>query len=580
MADISIVQTTDRILLISTNKRILPYGIAINKSDFSYSRYDGTTQKIPSEENVISTTNIQGCLIGVAPLLSGRYLIVADKTTVVAQIPGVSSTPNNIYRVDSVQLIPFHANQQSLITIPLYDEEQSYLEMLQWILQVKSFYFSFTTDITHTRQREITATAPDQRFFWNRNYVTDFQEVAKEWVVPLTMGFVKQSKFNYAGQDYRITLMSRRNHQRAGTRYYQRGADQKGNVANNVETEQIFESLSQKDTYTSFVQIRGSVPLLWSQFPNLAYKPRVKFYGSETVNQSAVRTHFSQLYDLYGDTTIVNLIDKKSDELKLGEAYEKGIAKLSHVKYIWFDFHAICKGMRYDKLSILMDMIKDDIQRDGFFMAKGGSPVQRQKGIVRTNCIDNLDRTNVVQTLVSKQQLVAQLTALAIDKKLLDSPQFDSIYKNMWADHADVISTQYSGTGALKNDYTRTGKRSTAGLIQDGENSLKRYYLNNFIDGFRQDAFDLFTGVYKVDAEQLRQPKHPMQLIWIAFVLLVALFIYTFILPSSTTILNSLIVFIVFWLVTLFITAKSMKKYNNLFVDKPFLVKPEETYRF
>ena len=64
--------------------------------------------------------------------------------------------------------------------------------------------------------------------------------------------------------------------------------------------------------------------------------------------------------------------------------------------------------------------------------------------------------------------------------------EFEDIYKNIWADHADTISIQYSGTGALKTDFTRTGKRTKAGLMQDGKNSLIRYYKNNFSDGFRQ----------------------------------------------------------------------------------------------
>ncbi|KAJ3117503.1 hypothetical protein HK098_006240 [Nowakowskiella sp. JEL0407] len=37
------------------------------------------------------------------------------------------------------------------------------------------------------------------------------------------------------------------------------------------------------------------------------------------------------------------------------------------------------------------------------------------------------------------------------------------------------------------------------GLINDGVNSLTRYVKNNYLDGARQDAFDLFLGVYKVD---------------------------------------------------------------------------------
>jgi hypothetical protein len=59
------------------------------------------------------------------------------------------------------------------------------------------------------------------------------------------------------------------------------------------------------------------------------------------------------------------------------------------------------------------------------------------------------------------------------------------------------MSFQYSGTGALKTDYTRTGKRSFRGAIMDGVNSLTRYYLNNFQDGLNQDALDLFLGSYQ-----------------------------------------------------------------------------------
>ncbi|CAF4337335.1 unnamed protein product, partial [Adineta steineri] len=32
--------------------------------------------------------------------------------------------------------------------------------------------------------------------------------------------------------------------------------------------------------------------------------------------------------------------------------------------------------------------------------------------------------------------------------------QLSTLFKNIWADNADVISLQYAGTGALKTDYT------------------------------------------------------------------------------------------------------------------------------
>jgi hypothetical protein len=85
----------------------------------------------------------------------------------------------------------------------------------------------------------------------------------------------------------------------------------------------------------------------------------------------------------------------------------------------------------------------------------------------------------------------------------------------VWADNADTVSRAYSGTGALKTDYTRfvpralsflspahlfvprsTGKRSKEGALQDGINSIIRYVKNNFLDGPRQDAYDLVTGTW------------------------------------------------------------------------------------
>lgn len=46
------------------------------------------------------------------------------------------------------------------------------------------------------------------------------------------------------------------------------------------------------------------------------------------------------------------------------------------------------------------------------------------------------------------------------------------------------MSSLYSGTGALKTDFTRTGKRTILGALNDGRNSLQRYYINNFKDGY------------------------------------------------------------------------------------------------
>lgn len=61
-------------------------------------------------------------------------------------------------------------------------------------------------------------------------------------------------------------------------------------------------------------------------------------------------------------------------------------------------------------LALLWSELKDDFQRDGFF--REGSQAdgrERQRGVVRTNCIDCLDRTNVVQGLLGRKHLEAVL---------------------------------------------------------------------------------------------------------------------------------------------------------------------------
>jgi hypothetical protein len=61
---------------------------------------------------------------------------------------------------------------------------------------------------------------------------------------------------------------------------------------------------------------------------------------------------------------------------------------------------------------------------------------------------------------------------------------------------------QYSGTGALKTDFTRTGKRTKLGALMDLSNSILRYIKNHYLDGKRQDAMDIISGVHLISPNQ------------------------------------------------------------------------------
>lgn len=99
------------------------------------------------------------------------------------------------------------------------------------------------------------------------------------------------------------------------------------------------------------------------------------------------------------------------------------------------------------------------------------------------------------------QQPYLRLLSLPLGGNVLETPwkPFEKTYKNIWANNANAISQLYAGTGALKVDFTRTGKRTIKGMFSDGVNSCMRYYINNFTDGVKQDSIDLLLGNYRPD---------------------------------------------------------------------------------
>lgn len=147
-----------------------------------------------------------------------------------------------------------------------------------------------------------------------------------------------------------------------------------------------------------------------------------------------------------------------------------------------------------------------------------------------------------------------------------------------WADNADVVSRAYSGTGALKTDFTRTGVRTKAGAIADLSNSITRYFRNNFSDGPRQDAYDLFLGVYLPSATAMSSllfiDRRPIMIQSIPYVLCGAILLElaAFVLPRTTDgSLLSMRIFVLFWLFVAFWATNFIMKHGKLYVNWPRL---------
>eukprot|EP00753_Platysulcus_tardus_P014954 PLAT4673.1.p2 GENE.PLAT4673.1~~PLAT4673.1.p2 ORF type:complete len:600 (-),score=342.66 PLAT4673.1:97-1872(-) len=498
-----VYQADDRLVLERDGS---PYCLVIKKASLGKDDFVLMQQAkgdAVSDDAIVFTS--YAAVIGIVRLASGPYLLLATEAEVVGDGPHGST----IYRVTRSNVLPLFTGTPSGRAAT---DDARYRRMLLYVLSRKRFYFSPSYDLTNSAQRQGVmepavkelprSSRADRRFFWNAAMLKDFiDEALEEWVQPMIQGYVQvcDAVTVPGAPTFNMVFISRRSCRRQGMRFNQRGIDADGNVANYVETEQLL--LMAGGALKSYVQVRGSIPLFWTQRPTMRWAPKVAIGKAETAGPLALRSHFTEQLRLYDELTIVNLIDKKKDQKKLGDEYARQVEAMREDKlhYVWFDFHAECRRMQWGNLSKLLHQVDRHFASQGFYAEEGGRVVSLQKGAFRTNCMDNLDRTNVVQSLFARRALLVQL-GLPVDDIVLESPHkaFEHVFKNLWANNADALSTLYSGTGALKTDFTRTGKRTKAGAMQDLRNSLMRYYLNNFEDGFHQDAYDLFTGAYTV----------------------------------------------------------------------------------
>jgi len=217
---------------------------------------------------------------------------------------------------------------------------QQYLAMVQRVLATPGFYYSHSYDLSHSQQRvhHLAQTKPhfsrlplheraDERFVWNTHLLRDLvvQPELRRFVVPMIHGYVSIKGCTINSRLFVLVVISKRSAHRAGVRYFMRGVDAEGHVANYIETEQIVMYQGHK---ASFVQTRGSVPLYWSQRPTLKYKP-TPIIDSDVDQGLGVQRHFDEQIVYYGQQVIINLLDQKGSEKRLSEAFQRSVHSLA-----------------------------------------------------------------------------------------------------------------------------------------------------------------------------------------------------------------------------------------------------------
>ncbi|EDQ91384.1 uncharacterized protein MONBRDRAFT_15000, partial [Monosiga brevicollis MX1] len=465
--------------------------------------------------------------------LKGYYLIVVTKRKQVASIGA-----HAIYRVEDTIMISLFSKSVAGPDLP---EEERYRRIFHNVDLTSNFYFSHTYDLTRPVQSNMYLPSdlerqrlaepkppvlkPDETFLWNHFLLHPFHDTLRpEWLISLTHGFVSQSDINIYGRHIYVTLIARRSRHYAGTRFLKRGCDNAGHCANHVESEQIVHDASEishrRAFITSYIQMRGSVPVHWEQdHAGMKAKPPISIARADPF-ASAAAMHFERLFHKFGAPIIAfDLVKKKERrprESILLNAYtaalgylNKFLPKESAIQHVSWDMAKSNKSREPVVLRILDQYAQHFLKQQGIFtsrqrlslVAEADAGLDSGHGVVRVNCVDCLDRTNTAQFMIGLCALRHQLFELGViaDTQASqippDSP-VNRVLEEMYEDHGDTIALQYGGSQLVNRIQSYRKTRPWTSNSRDILNTVARYYSNSFTDADKQMAINLFLGKY------------------------------------------------------------------------------------
>ena len=426
--------------------------------------------------------------------------------------------PHTVHEVSDIRLVPLHVDVQGGSDIFLHslqkDDEARYRRIFGDMDLKKDFYFCHTYDLSSTLQKAMLggggATRNDT-FVGNHVLLMPLADADPCFLLHLMHGSYSQSALSVFGRRISIVLLSRRSRHYGGTRFMKRGMNDAGYVANHLEIEQIVFDAStlsageSQGSFTSYVQMRGSVPVFWSQtMDHKKAKPAVRI-GRHDMNCLSAKRHFSQCFAEYGSPIFVlDLLqqkEKKKRESLLSEQFDGAILEMrrtlppnAEIHYVQWDLRGASKSRKEKVINDMAAISEDAILKTNFFHCDATSDrTQLQSGVVRTNCLDCLDRTNLAQLFVNKTVLGCQLTALGVLASPADILHYPAIVDTLLLMHirmGDAIAQQYTGSRAVSNGVLKRR------MFEDLFINMKRFYSNHMTDSEKQKSINLFLGNY------------------------------------------------------------------------------------
>ena len=630
-------------------------------------------------------------LVGTLRILDAHYLLLITKRKRLGRVRG-----HDVFGVGATELVriavkDMHADgamptfstssspsASPAASAPASGDEKKLKKLLAWVDLSRGCFYSHTYGLTATLQSNVLdADAAsrarrdfDSPFAWNAHVSRPLRAAlggaaAARWLVPLVHGFFERRRVSLLGKRLELVLVARRSRHFAGTRYRRRGVNARGRVANEVETEQIldasasasrssfvgaarparFFSRSAPIAVSSAVQMRGSIPVFWSQEASVvAARPEIVLSArngergelASARAYDATARHFDLCEARYGAPTVaLSLIrsnERRRREETLRDALREALETVNEARLeagrervacVHWDF---AKHMRRGVAGTARKDEKEKNERDapretsttlgltrlarvaagalelvGIFAvgprvaleaaaarherdARGGpaaraaeawrdaecelvtglgdggpgdagasaSPwevsfaaapsdafgdervrdrvgVVAQRGVLRSHCIDCLDRTNVAQFAWGLAALGAQLEALGLadDEEISLDGSFAGELLEMYRAMGDSLAMQYGGSEAhekakmrgggnggngggdeTKHASDASGVGAFARRVRDAAASssakmivsARRFYSNAYTDADKQEGIDMFLGAHPATA--------------------------------------------------------------------------------
>lgn len=362
-------------------------------------------------------------------------------------------------------------------------------------------YYSETYDLTRPFPSKHSVDDPDTDFLWNNGWIEPFKVLGIDHLcIKLIQGHA--SSYHVPDPDTSILFFVRRSSANCGTRFLSRGINEDNHPANEAEGEVI---LCKAGRFEAYKWRRGSVPIKWvSKSTGGIVSNIISHEFSE-----GTREYFVKLAKRYNTSNIkvLNLLsdDKYNGEGELCSEYEKSINIVKEVvpglEYYWYDLaQARKEEYTYFTRDFMHKLSTIGVLKNHATCGMMPDAVEIEaKNVVRINCLDSLDRTNlgsflfalsVVNDWCIRNNICINPNPSEIPPIVISNELMYFLIKS-FLDSGNVISMQYTHTKAL--NYYFKKYYPSLDLPKNAILSSQRFIENSVNDPTRNLVLKLFT---------------------------------------------------------------------------------------